>query len=400
MLISTGTLTQQALAGRIAVVTGAGGGIGYEACPSLIWLGARTVIAEINKKNGQNAAARLNQEFGPDSAYFIHTDVGDERSVQRLARETTRHYGKVDIVINNATVAMLGAVKDVPIQNWDASYRVNLRGPVLLARAFVPGMIERKYGVFVCVSSLGTAYMGAYEAMKAAQVHLGSTLDAELENTGVYAFTIGPGFVPTQTALSAVPKLAGMMDISLDELRVILKEQTISIEAAGAGFAAAVALSGQFKGQETASIPALIAAGIEAPKEGETVKASYTDEQCDQILVLTRKVRTVLAEQSAGWKQRSIFEQQWLIRSFKKSAGMTVEEWLETLDRLEQAAAAHSSDGLAAIRAPLGALASYHAYMYEMAKGYIKDPKQREEHLFIVWGWKVDAEELGKLLKK
>jgi hypothetical protein len=225
-------------------------------------------------------------------------------------------------------------------------------------------------------------------------------LDAELENTGVYAFTIGPGFVPTQTALSAVPKLAGMMDISLDELRVILKEQTISIEAAGAGFAAAVALSGQFKGQETASIPALIAAGIEAPKEGETVKASYTDEQCDQILVLTRKVRTVLAEQSAGWKQRSIFEQQWLIRSFKKSAGMTVEEWLETLDRLEQAAAAHSSDGLAAIRAPLGALASYHAYMYEMAKGYIKDPKQREEHLFIVWGWKVDAEELGKLLKK
>jgi NAD(P)-dependent dehydrogenase (short-subunit alcohol dehydrogenase family) len=400
MLISTGTLTQQALAGRIAVVTGAGGGIGYEACRSLIWLGARTVIAEINKKNGQEAAARLNQEFSPDSAYFIHTDVGDERSVQRLAKEATRHYGKVDIVINNATIAMLGAVKDVPIQNWDASYRVNLRGPVLLARAFVPGMIERKYGVFVCVSSLGTAYMGAYEAMKAAQVHLGSTLDAELENTGVYAFTIGPGFVPTQTALAAVPKLAGMMGISLDELRVILKEQTISIEAAGAGFAAAVALAERFKGQETASMPALITAGIEVPKEGETVKVSYTDEQCDQILALTRKVRTVLVEQSAGWKQRSIFEQQWLIRSFKKYAGMTVEEWLETLDRLEQAAAAHYSDGLAAIRAPLGALASYHAYMYEMGKGYIKDPAEREKNLAIVRGWQGDAEELGKLIKK
>jgi hypothetical protein len=191
-----------------------------------------------------------------------------------------------------------------------------------------------------------------------------------------------------------------MMGISLDELRVILKEQTISIEAAGAGFAAAVALAGQFKGQETASMLALIAAGIEVPKEGEMVKVSYTDEQCSQILALTRKVRTVLAEQSAGWKQRSIFEQQWLIRSFKKYAGMTVEEWLETLDRLEQAAATHYSDGLAAIRAPLGALASYHAYMHEMAKGYIKDPKQREEHLSIVWGWKVDAEELGRLLKK
>jgi hypothetical protein len=191
-----------------------------------------------------------------------------------------------------------------------------------------------------------------------------------------------------------------MMGISLDELRVILKEQTISIEAAGAGFAAAVALAGQFKGQETASMPALIAAGIEAPKEGETVKVSYTDEQCDQILVLTRKVHTVLVEQSAGWKQRSIFEQQWLIRSFKKYAGMTVEEWLETLDRLEQAAETYYSDGLAAIRAPLGALASYHAYMVEMGKGYIKDPVEREKNLAIVRGWQEDAEELGKLLKK
>lgn len=64
-----------------------------------------------------------------------------------------------------------------------------------------------------------------------------------------------------------------------------------------------------------------------------------------------------------------------------------------------RALAVRSNDGLAAIRAPLGALASYHAYMHEMAKGYIKDPAQREEHLAIVWGWKEDAEELGKLLK-
>ena len=90
--------------------------------------------------------------------------------------------------------------------------------------------------------------------MKAAQVHLGTTLDAELENTGVSAFTIGPGFVPTETALSAIPKLAAMMGINMDELRLILKEQTISVEAAGAGFAAAVALADQFHGQETASV--------------------------------------------------------------------------------------------------------------------------------------------------
>jgi len=388
------------LAGRIALVTGAGGGIGYEACRSLIWLGTKIIVAEINKKNGQESARLLNAEFGPDSAFFIHTDVGDEKNVQKLAREALRHYVKVDIVINNATVASLGAVKDVSIDTWDASYRVNLRGPVLLARAFVPAMLERKYGVFVCVSSLGTAYMGAYEAMKAAQVHLGTTLDAEMENSGVYAFTIGPGFVPTETALTAIPKLAAMMRIPLNELQQILKTNTISIEAAGAGFAAAVALADQFHGQETASIGALASAGIDLPQGGEAFQNKYTDEDCEHILDMTRKVRTVLVEQTGGWKQRSVFEQQWLIRSFKKHAGMTVEEWLETLDRLEKAASAHSGEALAGIRAPVKALADYHAFMYETGKGFIKDPVEREKNLAIVRGWQDDAEALSKLLKK
>ena len=104
------------------------------------------------------------------------------------------------------------------------------------------------------------------------------------------AFTIGPGFVPTQTALSAIPQLASMMGIPLEELNVILKEQTISVEAAGAGFAAAVALADQFKGQETASVPALIAAGIEAPKDGRSFMITYTQDECARYWILCRKV--------------------------------------------------------------------------------------------------------------
>jgi NAD(P)-dependent dehydrogenase (short-subunit alcohol dehydrogenase family) len=400
MLISTGKLTQGMLNGKVALVTGAGGGIGYEACRSLLWLGARVIIAEIDKKNGQESARRLNEEFGADSACFIQTDVGNEKSIRKLVKESVRHYGKVDIVINNATVASLGAVRDVPIETWDASYRVNLRGPVLLARAFVPPMLERKYGVFVCVSSLGTAYMGAYEAMKAAQVHLGTTLDAEVEDTGVFAFTIGPGFVPTQTALTAVPKLAGMMGIPMDRLKEILKANTISVEAAGAGFAAAVALADQFHGQETASVGALVAAGIELPTEGEGPATAYAEADCEHILEMTRKVKAVLVEQTGGWKSRSVFEQQWLIRTFKKHAGMTVEAWLATLDRLEQAAASHSSEALAAVNAPMKALADYHGFMYETGKGFIKDPLEREKNLVIVQGWQADAEELSRVLKK
>jgi len=307
MLIATGTLTRQSLAGKVVLVTGAGGGIGLEAARALLWLGAHVIIAEINRRAGQAAEASLASEFGRGTAQFIHTDVGDERSVNRLASQAARDFGQVDGVLNNATLALLGAVQSVPVKDWDASYRVNLRGPVLLARTFLPGMLARRSGVFVCVSSTGAAFMGAYETFKAAQVHLARTLDDELQGTGVLAFTIGPGFVPTQTASSSIPRLAAMMGKPVEELRELLKPHTISVEAAGAGFAAAIALADRYRGQEISSVQALLDAGVELPQATqEPVSTSLTSEQIAQALALCRRVRATLAEQSAGWKQRSI----------------------------------------------------------------------------------------------
>lgn len=400
MMIGTGSLTRDSLAGRIAVVTGAGGGIGYEAARSLLWLGSKVVIAEINPVSGQQAAQRLNQEFGPDVALFVRTDVGDEGSVKNLARRAEKTYGQVDIVLNNATIAPLGAVKDVDIEAWDTSYRVNLRGPVLLAHAFIPGMVARNWGVFVCVSSAGGAYMGAYESLKAAQVHLGTTLNEELENTEVAAFTIGPGFVPTQTAASSIPKLAAMMGKSEKEVLEVLKEYTLSVEAAGAGFAAAVAMAARYRGQEITSMQALTDAGISIPVSGHTGGARpLTPEQLEQALALCRSVRTTLAEQSAGWKDRSIFERQWLIRTFRQKASLPVDEWLGVLAQLEAALQRQDSTALAMINAPLDRLAAYYDHLHEMAKGYVKDPVQLDEQLRIVRSWQLEVEQLHLLLR-
>ena len=100
-----------------------------------------------------------------------------------------KKFGKIDVVLNNATVFPMGAVKDTAIESWDFSYRVNLRGPVALARKFLPAMIERKHGVFVCVSSSGAApFMGAYEVFKTTQVELSNTISSEVDGTGVFAF--------------------------------------------------------------------------------------------------------------------------------------------------------------------------------------------------------------------
>lgn len=402
MLIATGTLNRQSLGGKNVLVTGAGGGIGFEAARSLIWLGAKVVIGEINARTGKDAAEQLNREFGPGSAIFIQSDIGDEHSVKRLAEQANRALGKIDIVLNNATIAPLGAVKDLSIQEWDASYRVNLRGPVLLARAFLPGMIQRRCGVFACVSSTGMGYMAAYESMKAAQVHMANTLMSELEGTGVLAYTIGPGFVPTQTASSSIPRLAQMMGKDPQEILAAVKGATISVEAAGAGFAASIVLAERYQGLEISSMAALMDAGIDvtAGSGQESQGRSLSPETLAQIQRLAHSVRTTLAEQSAGWKHRSIFEQQWLIRQFKQHAGRPVEHWLELLNNLEGFAARGDSSTVLALRAPLSALANYYHQLGESAKGYIKDPAQREEQLGIVRGWQAECEQLGALLKE
>lgn len=398
-LIGRGTLTRETLAGQVVIVTGAGGGIGFEAARALCWLGARVIIAELQRAKGQTAVARLMEEFGSEAAIDVHADVGSERSVHRLAQRAARTYGHVDVVLNNATIAPLGAVQEVPIRTWDASYRVNLRGPVLLARAFLPGMLARERGTFVCVSSLGTAYMGAYEAMKAAQAHLAHTLAAELEGTGIVAFSIGPGFVPTETALSALPGLAASMGVETEALRATLAGQTIPVEAAGAGFAAAIALAERYRDQEISSLQALYDAGIALPDQGQAQERTFSAQTFERIRAGAKRVRETLAEQSAGWADRSIFERQWLIRTFRSRAGMPVEGWLEALARLERAAAAQDAAGISAVGAPLDALAGYYAYLGEMAKGYAKDAAAREEQVAIVRGWQEEVEALAGVLE-
>jgi NAD(P)-dependent dehydrogenase (short-subunit alcohol dehydrogenase family) len=399
MVVATGTLTPQSLAGQVAVVTGAGGGIGFEATRALVWLGARVIIAEVDPQTGPAAAEAICREMGAGAAIFVHTDVGDERSVGRLAQEAVRHFGQVDIVLNNATIAVLGTVTDVPIQEWDASYRVNLRGPVLLARAFLPGMMARSRGVFACVSSTGTAYLGAYEAFKAAQVHLGNTLDAELEGTGVVAFTIGPGLVPTPTAQAAVERLAPMLGMSVKEFFALNKGAVLSVEEAGAGFAAAIALADQFRGQEISSMQALKAAGIPLPDKRATGESpSFETEHIEQALALCRRVRTTLAEQSEGWKQRSLFERQWVIRDFKKTAGLPVQQWLVVLEQLEAALEKRDVQAVNGLDAPLARLAGYYKHLADLARGYEKDPVKLEEAVRHVTAWQAEAEQLQQAL--
>ncbi len=440
MLIAEGNLRAGTLAGRVAVVTGAGGGIGFEAARALLWLGARVALAEVDVAAGQAAAERLASAWAPDRFAFMPTDVSDESSVRALARAVEERLGPVDIVVNTATVATVGqTVAELPIQAWDRSYGVNLRGPALLARAFLPGMLERRCGVFVLVSSTGGPFMASYETLKAAQVALGASLDAELEGTGVVAFTIGPGLVPTDTAVAAVRLLAPRMGMTLPEFYAMNRGALVSVEAAGAGFAVAVAMAERYAGQEISSPQALIDAGIAVPEDGclppgielppvqskgaepEAAEPDAAEPEADEPDAAERDaaepgsgwpaaptipaaagfahaVRVTLEEQSAGWKKRSFFERQWMLRDFKQRGGMPVERWLETLARLDEQLAAGGTVA-AADRPPLEKLAAYYGHMADLARGYVKDARQRDEQVGIVLGWQREVEALIDALR-
>ncbi len=405
MIVSKGNFTQDTLKDQTAIVTGAGRGIGYEAARALVWLGTNVVIAEIDEKNGKNAEEHINREFGAGKAFFVKTDIGNEKNIDTLAEASFEKFGKVDIVLNNATVFPMGAIKDAAVHAWDFSYQVNLRGPVLLAKKFVPKMIEQKHGTFVCVSSSGAApFMGPYEVFKTAQVEFANTLAAELEGTGVYAFTIGPGISKTPGFSEGGAKVAELMGMSLDQLFELNRNAQISPESAGAGFALAIALAKKYHGQETSSIQVLREANIpidgqdrsQAPTQPtKQTQATSTQKDTRGKAELYQAVLKTYLEQSEGWKKRNLFERQWVSRDFKKNTGMSIDEMQTTMKTLENNL---SSASIADFVEPLKQLAAYYAHQQDQLRSFEKNSQKLQENLKTIDAWIADARALLQAL--
>lgn len=390
MLIETSNLTKDALASDIAIVTGAGRGIGLETARALLWLGAKVVIAEVDEITGRKAAETLEVQFGMGRVLFVRTDVGEEKSVEELAAETKRTFGTATIVINNATIFPMGPVTQVPIDSWDKSYRVNLRGPVLMARTFLPEMIRSGRGTFVCVSSSGAApFMGAYEVFKTSQVELSNTISAEMEGTKVAAFTIGPGIVATPGFLDGGGQVAAYMGMTTEELLKMNQAALLTIEEAGVGFAGSVALAQKYRGKEISSIQVLKDIGIELGGPSKEQSMIRTGKMNKEKL---DRVKATFHEQSEGWKSRNLFERQWVSRDFKKQTGMSIDEMADAL-------AITSGDdisriGLEVAISTLTALRKYYSHQAELLKGFEKDRKKLEDGLRTIDSWVREIDEL------
>lgn len=185
------------LAGRVAVVTGGGAGIGLAIARRLASAGYDVVVADVNARAAAAAVAALLKTGR--RALAVPCDVGEPRDVARLTKGVERELGGIEVLVNNAGIIRLGPVASFPIADWRELFRVNVEGVFLCCQAVLPGMLARQRGCIVNIASwngkLGAPNFGAYSATKAAVIALTQALAREVAAAGIRVNAVCPGIV-------------------------------------------------------------------------------------------------------------------------------------------------------------------------------------------------------------
>ena len=194
--------------GKVAIVTGSGGGIGEEYARRLSAEGARVVVAEIDEQKGEAAAERIRQ--GGGAALFVRTDVSSEESTQAMAAAAIEHFGGIDFLVNNA--ALFGGMKTESMLQVDWDYYkkfmdINMDGALLCTRACYGSMSQRGGGSIVNQSSTA-AWMGVgyYGLAKYGMNGLTHCLSRELGRMNIRVNAIAPGPTDTEALNAQTPK--------------------------------------------------------------------------------------------------------------------------------------------------------------------------------------------------
>jgi NAD(P)-dependent dehydrogenase (short-subunit alcohol dehydrogenase family)/pimeloyl-ACP methyl ester carboxylesterase len=194
------------LQGRLAVVTGAGSGIGRATALSLAAEGAEVVVADIDPRSAEDTVAAVTG--GAPKMFPMHVDVGDAAAMEEFAAIVQRDYGPPDIVVNNAGIGIAGPFLDTTLADWERIIDVNLWGVIHGSRLFAPQMVEAGVeGHIVNVASAAaftpSRLLPAYSTTKAAVLMLSECMRAELAGAGIRVTAICPGLVNTNIVRTA-----------------------------------------------------------------------------------------------------------------------------------------------------------------------------------------------------
>src|SRR3982075_3241969 len=185
---------------QVAVITGAGRGIGHAIAVRLASEGARIASVSRTEANAQKTADEINAARA-ETAKAYAVDVADHAAVQKIGAQILEDFGRVDILVNNAGVTRDGLSMRMPVEDWDTVLNTNLKGAFNFVQALMRPMIKQRSGRIINISSIagliGNAGQANYAASKAGLIGLTKTLARELASRGITVNAVAPGLIET-----------------------------------------------------------------------------------------------------------------------------------------------------------------------------------------------------------
>ncbi len=196
-------------AGQSAIVTGGASGIGAACVRRLVHEGACVMVADVNAEAARAFVEDLARETGaPDRLLAYTVDVGDPAATGEMIRTGAAHFGRLDVLVNNAGVGSFSRTEDLPLEEWDRVMRINVDAVFFACRVAIPIMRARGHGAIVNVASIsglaGDNGFSAYNASKGAVINYTRTLAIDHIRDGVRINAVCPG--PVDTPLIAPAK--------------------------------------------------------------------------------------------------------------------------------------------------------------------------------------------------